>query len=638
MARKVRGFERVLDAPALFAIAYGEIGSSIYIALGIVAAAALGSDSASCCWARASSSCSSRCRTRKAPPPSPRRAAPRRSHAVASTISSGSSTGWALFLDYLIVIALSALFLPHYVAAALSLPELRDSPWDVVVAVVVIGGIAAVRLLRRARLHAAGLAIALLDLVVQAVVVVLGLALLFSPETLVDGISLAPGQGWGDVLFAIPLGMLAYTGLETVANLAEEAREPGRTLPRSLFSAIGLVVLLTVLVAGVGMSAFPGRRRLERPRGRVARGTDRRHRDRVRGTPSRRRRRRPPRRRRALRGADPLRRRDDVDVGQHAPRALDGRARDAAAGVRPARASHARLPGGDRRHRVDRRRDRGRRRRRRRVPRERLLVRRPPGVHARAARRDRVAPARARTCRGPFRAGPDIVVRGVPVPLPAVVGATLTFGIWVLSMITHPGARYAGPAWLAVGLVVFLVTRWWTDRGLLEDVDSARGVARGRLVPASARADEARRHRRGDGGDRDRARQGARCRDRGDHGRAGAAGVPAGGGAARGRGRACRGGARRGSGARARARRRGADAEIVRARSIGYAIVEEAERRGVDLIVLGSSARWRRQSRFFSPTVDHVLKNAGCEVLVIAFPDGVFEDGVTASPRATLRR
>ena len=42
MARKVRGFERVLDAPALFAVAYGEIGASIYVALGIVAASALG--------------------------------------------------------------------------------------------------------------------------------------------------------------------------------------------------------------------------------------------------------------------------------------------------------------------------------------------------------------------------------------------------------------------------------------------------------------------------------------------------------------------------------------------------------------------------------------------------------------------
>ena len=53
------------------------------------------------------------------------------------------------------------------------------------------------------------------------------------------------------------LAMLAYTGLETVANLAEEARELGRTLPRSLFSAIGLVVLVTVLIAAIGLSAFP---------------------------------------------------------------------------------------------------------------------------------------------------------------------------------------------------------------------------------------------------------------------------------------------------------------------------------------------------------------------------------------------
>ena len=66
-------------------------------------------------------------------------------------------------------------------------------------------------------------------------------------------------------------------------------------------------------------------------------------------------------------------------------------------------------------------------------------------------------------------------------------------------------------------------------------------------------------------------------------------------------------------------------AEAVHARSIGHAIVDEAERRRVDLIVLGSSPRWRRQSRFFSPTVDHVLKHAHCEVLVVAFPEGVFE-------------
>jgi nucleotide-binding universal stress UspA family protein len=72
------------------------------------------------------------------------------------------------------------------------------------------------------------------------------------------------------------------------------------------------------------------------------------------------------------------------------------------------------------------------------------------------------------------------------------------------------------------------------------------------------------------------------------------------------------------------------EGETVRARSIGEAIVTEAERSGADLIVLGSAPRWRRQSRFFSPTVEYVLKKAPCEVLVVAFPEGVMEEDGSA--------
>jgi len=64
----------------------------------------------------------------------------------------------------------------------------------------------------------------------------------------------------------------------------------------------------------------------------------------------------------------------------------------------------------------------------------------------------------------------------------------------------------------------------------------------------------------------------------------------------------------------------------IRARSIGEAIVQAATEAGVDLIVLGSSPRWRRQARFFSPTVDYVLRKAPAEVLIVAFPQGVLED------------
>jgi nucleotide-binding universal stress UspA family protein len=68
------------------------------------------------------------------------------------------------------------------------------------------------------------------------------------------------------------------------------------------------------------------------------------------------------------------------------------------------------------------------------------------------------------------------------------------------------------------------------------------------------------------------------------------------------------------------------DGILVRARAIGEAIVDVAAEHNADLIVMGSSPRWRRQSRFFSPTVDHVLRHARCEVMVIAYPQGVLEE------------
>ena len=64
------------------------------------------------------------------------------------------------------------------------------------------------------------------------------------------------------------------------------------------------------------------------------------------------------------------------------------------------------------------------------------------------------------------------------------------------------------------------------------------------------------------------------------------------------------------------------EGEIVRARAIGEAIVDEATGDGVDLILMGSAPRWRRQSRFFSPTVDYVLRRAPCEVMVVDIPPG----------------
>jgi nucleotide-binding universal stress UspA family protein len=204
------------------------------------------------------------------------------------------------------------------------------------------------------------------------------------------------------------------------------------------------------------------------------------------------------------------------------------------------------------------------------------------------------------------------------------VGAPLTAAVWVLALITHPGARYAGPVWLAAGLVVFVAVRRSRRRGLLEHVTPASELPAVSaferiLVPMKL----------GDIGEEMIATAIALAKEHDATIEAlTVVRVPRKFGL---EGELPPEVAARVDASLEEARALGADygvevrGEVVRARSIGHAIVDEAIRRDADLILLGSSPRWRRQSRFFSPTVDFVLRRAPCEVLVVAFPDGIFE-------------
>jgi APA family basic amino acid/polyamine antiporter len=626
MARKLRGFERVLDAPSLFAVAYGEIASSLYLALGIVAAQALGLTPLVLLLTGALFfvvSLSYAEGTAALPETGGAATFVRR----AFNDLAGFVTGWALFLDFLIVMALSALFVPHYLAAAISAPTLRESPWDAVIGCAVLAAIAGVRLARRTRLHLGSLAIALLDLGVQGLLVLLGVVFVLSPDVLREGLGIASGQDWGDLAFALPLAMLAYTGLETAANLAEEAREPGRTLPRSLFSAIGLVVIVTVLIAAIGLSAYPvvngsttlGDEWLEAPLVGIAAAFEGQLPDVL---------------------VDALR----IAVGVSGALILLGAATTSVSGITRltySLAEHGSLP-----------REFARLERRALVSSEAILIATGLAIGAivvteLAADGDptflasaysfgvllaftaaQLAVIRLRVTdpdlARPFRARPDVTIRGHRLPLAALVGAPATLAIWVLALVTHAGARYAGTLWLAVGLVVFVVVRRSARRGVLEHVTPVKELPAGAqfkriLVPMKL----------GDIGEETVATAIALAKEgdaqieaitvvrvprrfplEGELPPEVAARVEA---------------------SLDEARLLGEDhgvevrTDVVRARSIGYAILDEARARNADLIVLGSSPRWRRQSRFFSPTVDFVLRRAPCEVLVVAFPEGVFE-------------
>jgi APA family basic amino acid/polyamine antiporter len=615
VARKLGGFQRVLDAPALFSVAYGEIASSLYFALGIVAAHALGFTPlvllgagiffliVSLSYAEATAAL-----------PETGGAATFVRRAYNDVL--GFLTGWALFLDYLIVIALSAVFMPHYLGAALGVDELRESPWDIVVAVSVILAITAVRLARRSQLHSAGIVVAGLDLATQLLLVILGLALVVSPDALTQGTDLGVSPTWGDLAFALPLAMLAYTGLETVANLAAETREPGRTLPRSLFSAIGLVVLLTAAVAAVGVAAFPveggktdlGDEWLKAPLAGIvdALGTH---------LPSV--------------VADGLL----VYVGLTGALVLLAAATTSISGftrLAHSLGEHRQLPPSF--GRLNRR----------------TLVS-PQAIVAAAAISiglvvgtgligDDVeflaslysfgvllafAAAQLAVIRLRFTE-PDLA-RPFRAPLVApLLGAPLAIAFWIVAMVTHPAARYAGPIWLAVGLVLYLSVRRRAHIGLLAVAPDVTELPAGAefervLVPMKLGAI----------GEEMVATAVALAKERGARVDAlfvivvpldrqldaplyeleeqAAASL---------------------SEAVLLGEEHGVHVEpvTVRARSLGRAIVDQAVERDSDLIVVGSSPRWRRQSAFFSPTVDFVLRSAPCEVLVVAFPQGVLED------------
>jgi APA family basic amino acid/polyamine antiporter len=630
MARKLPGLKRELDARALFSVAYGEIASSIYFALGVVAAHALGFTPlvllivgvlfliVSFSYAEG---------TAALPETGGAATFVRR----ALNDLAGFLTGWALFLDYLIVISLSAVFMPHYLAGALRISALDHKPWDVIVAVCVILIVAAIRLVRRPSLYGVGIIVPALDLLTQLLLVVLGFVFLFSPHALTQGTHLGTHPTWGAIAFALPLAMLAFTGLETVANLAEEARRPGVDLPRSVFGAIATVVTIYVAIALVAVSAFPGpktelgTRWIRAPLLGVA--------DRLKAELP-------------WVFGDVLR----VYVGLTGALILLVAVTTSISGFSRLAYSlgeHGQLP-----------RSFGRLSRRAHVSPYAILsvalVSSLIVIGTSFMKHDiaflaslfsfgvllaftaaQLAVIKLRIDEPdlprPYRAPFNVRIRGADIPIPAIVGSIATFSIFIVALATHPAARYAGPAWLALGLVVFVAVRVAHGEGLMEKVRAPdeRTIEppvtfRKILVPMKL----------GIIGEEMLATAIKLASEHGaevqalhvirvplEHPLEGELLEEE----------------ERAEASIAEAKLLGAEYDVtvegvtVRARAIGHAIVERAEAVDADLIVLGSAPRWRRQSRFFSPTVDYVLRRAPCEVLIVAFPQSVMDEELAAT-------
>src|SRR3954468_10086836 len=199
--RRLHGLQRVLGTNALFSTAYGNVGSSIYYALGLVASFALGLT------------------------PIVFIIAGFIFYLTAATYAEGTAmypeaggsssfarrafnefwsffAAWGQMLNYVITIAISAFFVPHYLGSVIGVDALRSSPADIFFGIGVVVLLCLINV--RGAEESAGLNIglALADFATQLLLVLLGLFLVFSPEILIDNVHLGVAPTWKDFFLA----------------------------------------------------------------------------------------------------------------------------------------------------------------------------------------------------------------------------------------------------------------------------------------------------------------------------------------------------------------------------------------------------------------------------------------------------
>src|SRR5918997_1482237 len=256
--RRLERLERVLGVNALFSTAYGNVGSSIYYALGLVAALALGLTPIVFLITGALFYCT----------------ATTYAEATAMYPEAGGSslfvrrafnelwsffTAWAQMLNYVITIAISAFFAARYFGGVTD-DYFSTAPGDVLLGIALILVLALVNVRGVKDAVAVNVVLAVVDFLSQLALVVAGLFLVFDPEVLERNLSyLGTAPTWQDFLIAIPVGTVAYTGIETISNMAGEARDHARTIPGAVKRVMIAVFAIYLTLPWIAVSALPVR-------------------------------------------------------------------------------------------------------------------------------------------------------------------------------------------------------------------------------------------------------------------------------------------------------------------------------------------------------------------------------------------
>lgn len=255
--RRLNGLQRILGTNALFSTAYGNVGSSIYYALGLVAGYALGLTPVvflitgfvfyltAATYAEATSMY-----------PEAGGSSSFARHAFNEFWSFFAA--WAQMLNYTITIAISAYFVPHYLGSIVEpLSFLRSAPGDIFFAIAVIALLSLINVVGVKESAGVNILLAVTDFMTQLLLVGLGLFLVLSPDVLISNIKLGVAPTWSNFLIAIPVGMVAYTGIETISNMAEEAKDAGKTVPAAIKRVVIAVFAIYAFLPLIALSALP---------------------------------------------------------------------------------------------------------------------------------------------------------------------------------------------------------------------------------------------------------------------------------------------------------------------------------------------------------------------------------------------
>jgi APA family basic amino acid/polyamine antiporter len=247
---KIRPLRRVLRTTHLFSIAYGDVGSSIYYALGIVALTAAGATPLALGLAGiifVFTALSYAEGTAMYP----------ESGGSASFARHGFNdftgfiAGWGLMFGYIVTIAISSFAIPSYLG--LFWEPLKFSPVVMTTcAMFIVALLMTINVIGVRESSILNIALALLDLATQALLIVLALLFFFNPQIVIERIT----NYWPspqDLLFGMAISAIAFTGLETISQMAEETKRPEIRAPRAL---IIMTVVVLVVYAGISVSAF----------------------------------------------------------------------------------------------------------------------------------------------------------------------------------------------------------------------------------------------------------------------------------------------------------------------------------------------------------------------------------------------